>query len=342
MILSALALSVAMAAPQDGKAVTLARVFPKGEKLQYSVTSNLQIETKPYGLQTFMPEEVDMNYKFNTEVRELKNDGIAIVRYTRPTMTQIDGETYNRPPKTTVEKVNFNFDLTMSPINKILEMKDLNPPKKPKPGGSGGGGALAHYAMLKVGGKQGSLQAIMGQFISDLYRLALNVGSIDSAMDFSPKLPLDDVKVGDTWKETVSYQPQKLKGKDGKQAVQRLDYTFTYKGTVTVNGKPFQRVTASLDLNTDLGAFLNQLVDAKPEETHLKSIPIQLKQTIDFDLDPVTKRTVLAVSKSEGGFSINITDLTVPVQEERLKGSTIMKLVSVGTAAAGSKSKAAH
>jgi hypothetical protein len=340
MILSTFALAAALAAPQDGKAVTLARVFPKGEKLAYSVTSNLQVETRPYGIQTFMPEEMDLNYKFTTEVKQLKNDGVAIVRYTRPTMTQVDGETYERPPKTTVEKVNFNYDLTLSPINKILEMKDLNPPKKPKPGGTGGGGALSHFATRNLASMQGSLQAVMGQFISDLYRLALNVGSIDSAMDFSPKLPLDDVKVGDTWKETVSYQPQKLKGKDGKQAVQRLDYTFTYKGAVKVNGKPFERVTATLDLNTDLGAFLNQLMDTKPDESHLKSIPIQLKQTIDYDLDPATKRTVFAVSKSEGGFSINITDLTVPVQEERLKGATTLRLVTIGaTGAADPKAK---
>lgn len=328
MIFSALAVSLALVAPQDAKPVSLYRVFPKAEKCQYAVQSNLQVETRPYGLLTFMPSELDLNYKFSTEVKELKADGIALVHYTRPTMTQIDGETAERPPKTTVDKVNLDYNLTLSPINKILEAKDLTPPKKPT---KKGGGGMTHFAMGRFGRLQNPLQAIMGQFISDLYRLALNVGSFDSALDFSPKLPLDDVKPGDTWKETVSYQPQKLKGKDGKQAVQRLDYTFTYKGIVQVNGKPYHRVTATLDLNTDLGDFLNQLMGATPDESHLKSIPLQLKQTIEYNLDPTTKRTVYAESKSEGGFSINITDISSPVEEEKLKGSTSMRLLSATT-----------
>jgi hypothetical protein len=246
----------------------------------------------------------------------------------------VAGETAEHPPKATVEKVDYNFDLTVSPINEILEMKDLNPPKKKDPKKSGGGDddGIGYFAMRKTG-RQNPLGAFLGQFISDVYRLSLNVGSMDSALDFSPKLPIDEVKVGDTWKKTVSYQPQKLKGKDGKQAVQRLDYTFTYKGMVTVNGKQFYRINAALDLNTDLGAFLNQMADMKPEETHLKSIPLTLKQSIDYDLDPTTKRTVTARSKAEGGFKINITDIPdEPVEEEMLKGSTVMSLVSVTTA----------
>jgi hypothetical protein len=340
LILSALALTLAIVSPQDAKsipadtkAVTLNRVFPKNEKLQYAITSNLHIETRPYGLQTFMPEDFDLNYKFTTEVKEQKADGIALIHYSRPNMIQVEGETYNSPSKTSVEKVDYNFDVTVSPVNQILEMKDLNPPKKKDPKKKGGDGDGTNLYAMATSGRQNPLGSLLGQFIGEVYRLALNVGSLDSALDFSPKLPLDDVRVGDTWKTTVSYQPQKLKGKDGKQAVQRLDYTFTYKGVVTVNGKQFQRVNAALDLKTDLGDFVNQLLESKPAETGLKGIPLTLKQSIDYDLDMTTKRTMYARSKAEGGFQINITQISEPVQEQKLTGSTEMKLVSVTTSA---------
>lgn len=335
MLLPALALSLALISPQDAKPITLSRVFPKGEKLQYTVTSNLHIEAREYGLQTFLPDDLDMNYKFTTEVKELKNDGVAIVHYLRPTITQVDGETADAGSKTTVNKVNMNFDLTVSPINAILDMKDLNPPKPKKPGKTDdGGGDDGGQKLLarRAAGVQGPLGGMLNQFIGELYRLALNIGSMDSALDFSPKLPLDEVKVGDTWKKTVSYQPQTLKGKDGKLAVQRLDYTFTYKGPVTVNGKQFYRVSANLDLKSDIGAFMNQMMGMKPAESHLKSIPLALKQEIDYDLDMATKRTVSAKSKAEGGFSINITDTEEAIQEQKLTGTTDMKLVAVGTA----------
>lgn len=343
MILSAVAISLALISPQqaknippDTKAITLSRVFTKGEKLQYAIASNLHIESRPYGLQTFMPEDLDLNYKFTTEVKELKNDGVALVHYQRPNMVQVQGESAESPEKTTVDKINLNFDLTVSPINKILEEKDLNPPKKKplKPGNEDDGGDNLGLLAMRPAGAQDPLGSLIGQFMGDIYRLALNVGSMDSALDFSPKLPIDDVKVGDSWKETVSYQPQKLKGKDGQMAVQRLDYTFTYKGLVTSNNKQYYRISAALDLNTDLATFINQLVNAKASDTGLKSIPLTLKQTIDYNLDVNTKRTVSAVSKAEGGFKINVTAiLDEPALEQKLTGTTEMHLVAAGTAA---------
>lgn len=333
MLLYALVVSVAVSAPQDSKQITLNRVFAKNERLVYSVDSNIHVEERQYPLQTFIPAEVELSYKFTTDVRDLKNDGVAVVHYQRPSVVQVDGETFERPPKTTIEKLDWNFDLTVSPINEILEKKDLNPPKKKKPtqGGGDGSGDTSYLISRVLVARQNPIQTVLGQFVGEVYRLALNVGSMDSALDFSPKLPADDVKVGDSWKKTVSYQPQKLKDQNGKQAVQRLDYTFTYKGLVTVEGKQFYRVTAALNLSTDLGAFINQMLEAKPDQTHLKSIPLTLKQSIDYDLDLTTKRTVQARSQSEGGFNIEVTDMDGPVVENKLKGSTLMKLVSIGT-----------
>lgn len=313
-------------APPADKAIALDRVFVKGEKMQYAISSSLHTETQTYGSPIFYPSDLDMSYKFTAEVTGLKGDGIAVIHYMRPNVVQVAGETYNHGPTTTTEKLNWVYDITVSPINKILDTKDLSPKKpKAKPAGGGGGRRLL---VIAPGGQQ-SIQAFLGSFIQEVYRLALNIGPMDSSLDFAPKLPLDDVKVGDTWKDTVGYEPQKLKGKEGKQAVQRLDYVFTYKGIVNVDGKSYHRVTAVLDLSTDLATFVNQLVDAKPEETHLKSIPLTLKQTIDYDLDLNTRRTVTAQAVAEGGFKINVTDVTSePVQQETLKGTTTMRLLS--------------
>ncbi len=343
MLLSAIALTVTLLPPQqakvaptpEAKPVTLARVFTKGEKLQYAITSNLHTEARQYGLQTFIPDDLDLSYKFTSEVKDLKSDGVAVLRYARPNIVAVEGATAERPSKTTVDKIDWIYDLTVSPINAILEEKDLNPkkpPKKKSDGDDGGDGGLKLFAHMPVRG-QDPLGGMMGQFIGELYRLSLNIGSMDSALDFSPKLPLDEVKVGDTWKQTVSYEPQTMKGKNGKQAVQRLDYTFTYRGLVTVSGKQYHRVSATLDLNTDLGSFINQLLDAKPSETHLKGIPLKLKQKIDFDLDMANKRTVAAHSAAEGGFNITITDTDEPLIEEKLTGTTDMHLVAIGVSA---------
>src|SRR5436305_467591 len=104
MFLPALTLSIAFMAPQsakllsnDVKPVILSRTFAKGEKLEYSIASNLHVEARPYGLQTFIPEDLDLNYKFTAEVKDLKSDGIAVVHYQRPNMVQIEGATFDKP-----------------------------------------------------------------------------------------------------------------------------------------------------------------------------------------------------------------------------------------------------
>ncbi|HVT11196.1 MAG TPA: hypothetical protein VHE55_02935 [Fimbriimonadaceae bacterium] len=341
MILSAVALSLALVWPQqattaparDDKPVTLSRTFVKGEKLQYGISSNLHVEGRQIGLQTFIPVDFDYAYKFTTEVTGLKGDGVAEIHYQRPNIVEIQEQTYDKPETKKTEAVDWNLSLMVSPINKVLDIKDLNPkkpPKKPNGGGGNEGGGLLRYR-LGGGAAQGSLDALLDQFLGEVHQLALNIGSLEM-LDFAPSLPLDDVKVGDTWKMTVGYQPQKLKGKEGKQAVQRLDYTFTYKGLVDVNGKKYYRVAAALDLNTDIGAFINQLLDQKPEESKLKSIPLTLKQNIDFDLDMGSKRTVHALSKASGSFAINTTLADEALEEEKFTGQTELKLLASGMA----------
>lgn len=317
MLLPALLATVALS--QANKPVTLSRVFVPNQHFVYDVKSHLGIESRQKGLETFMPEDYDMNYTFTLDVLKMKADGIAVVRYQRPTVTQIQGETYDSAPVTKVDKINLNYLLTISPINEVLEtveQKKLVPKK-------------AKWTSPALSARQGDA---IGQFISELYRLSLFVGSLDTALDVAPKLPFTEVKVGDTWQRTVGYQPQRLKDKSGKSEVQRLDYTFVYKGPVNVNGKPFQRVTANLNLDTDLAEWANQYIPVNEDtgESELKKLPLKLTATIDFDLDPKTFNTVSAHATSEGGFQVFLSGSPQEaVFERKLHGQTRMNLRSM-------------
>lgn len=299
--------------------VSLGRVFSKYEKLAYEVRSSLNAQRRGRGLETWLPEDFDLNYDFTLFVEDLKADGIAVVHYQRPYITAIEGETADSPPKENKEKVNMDARLTISPINEVLEMKDLA--AKPSKSGKDWMGN-ANASRSKQAGD------VLGQFIQEVKVLSLFAGSIDSSLDLAPKTPFEQVKVGDSWKRTVGYQPQKLQGRGNKQAVQRLDYTFTYKGIVDSEGKKVHRVQGVLDLKTDLAEFLNQATETKSEDSVFKKIPLTLKSTIDFDLDLKTKHTVLVQAKSESGFGIFVAAYPdEALLEETAKGRTTMKLV---------------
>jgi hypothetical protein len=328
MTFFALALLPILPLAQAGQAVKLNRVYVKGEKHQYEVKSTMNVEGRMRGLETWIPEDLDIQYKFSTEVVELKADGIADVRYKRPTLTEIQGETVDAPPKATTEKLNWDMLLTLSPTNEILKTKDLakkEPEKKPaKPPAKG-----LHWIGWSGSGEQHPLSAILGQFVGEVYRLSLFLGPLDGSMDLAPKLPYDEVAPGETWKRTVGYTPQKLKGTDGKMAVQRLDYLYTYEGVVQSQGKQVHRVTAKLDVKTDLAEFVHQTFNVKPDATGLKEIPLEFSGKIEFDLDLKTKKTLRAVGTSTGGFRVLITQFpNQPVEEQRLKGRTILKLLN--------------
>lgn len=294
--------------------------------MTYDIKSQLQIEQRQQGLETFIPEDFDMNYQFTLQVVAMKADGIAQVIYKRPAMTLIEGETFDSAPVTTIEKSNLNFTLTLSPINEILEFKENKPEPKPAPK------KAPKKASWLSGTATNSAQDPIMQFINELHRLALFTGNFDSALDFSPKLPFSEVQVGETWKRTVGYQPQRLKDRQGKSAVQRLDYTFTYRGPVSVGGKTVQRVTAELNLDTDLAEWANQLVGPRPDDggDALKRLPLRLKAAIEFDLDLKTGHTLEARAKSEGGFKVFLTGSpSVAAFEQNLRGKTAMKLKSL-------------
>jgi len=102
-------------------------------------------------------------------------------------MTEVLGETHDAPAKTRVEKVNMNLLLTLSPINEILNSKDDNVKKQ-------GRDTVQPTFAVAATRQDISLEAFTGE----LHRLALFLGSLDSSLDFSPKLPYDAVKPGDT------------------------------------------------------------------------------------------------------------------------------------------------
>ncbi len=331
--------------PQEAP-VVLDRVFKLGEKHDYSVESTLQMDMKIIQSNTYMPRDVDLNYKFSYEVKKLKADGIAQLYYLRPVMTQIEGETGDSPPKPTTIKVNFKLLLDMSPINEFLAIVDARTPKekkaeadeekrqkekekkeKEKEGeGEGEPPFFTQRSMSSFGAP--AAQAAVGQFLQEVHRLALFSGSLDSALDFSPKLPIGPVKKGATWKKTVGYSPQIL-GNSGRSAVQRLDYTFEYMGIVDGEKGKVYRVQARLKLDTDAAAFVNQSMRMKPEQSGLKSIPLKLNATIDYDLDLKTRQTLLAVANSEGSTAIEVTQFPgTPVQEEKIRGHAEMRLLN--------------
>jgi hypothetical protein len=303
------ALFLALLSPGQAP-VELTRKFVKGEKSAYTVKSDLTVEHRAGSLNTFIPEDIGIRYAFTTEVLSLGPDGIAKVRYVRPSITQIEGETFDSPPKPTVEKLNQDVLLTLSPINEILDTKDQTPKKKGK----------ARWTFARA--QEDPIEDSM----DEVYRLALFIGPLDSSLDLAPRLPLEEVKVGDTWKRTVGYQPQTIKGSD-KKAVQRLDYVYTYQGFKTVNGKAVIRIAGALDLDTDLGAFVNQLIGKPASETGIKEIPLKLKGRITFDLDPKSLKTLRAVGTTEGEFKVFLTaQPDEPIAEERLRGTTTLSL----------------
>ncbi|MCW5940820.1 MAG: hypothetical protein KIS66_01220 [Fimbriimonadaceae bacterium] len=299
-----------------GVTTDLSRVFRKGERVQYEVNSHLLAETRAGGLSTFMPEDTDFEYRFAYQVTDLLADGIALAKYQRPTMTitESDGE---GEPERKVEKVNLDLEVRLSPINELLNVKDLGKKTPPKDGIR----LVADRPLMRQ-------PDMVANFVLEVHRLALFLGSLDSSLDFAPKLPFEDVAPGATWKRTVGYQPQRLGS--GKSAVQRLDLTYTYRGPTTSNGKPVLRVTADLDLDTDVAAFANQLYGTTPEESGLFRLPLRLKAGIEFDLDPATRRTLAARATSEGGFQLFVTDYskTNPILETRLKGRTSLGLLA--------------
>lgn len=319
MLMSLLALST-IAAPQ---AITLSRVNKAGETQKYQVRSHLIIENKVIGSDTFVPEDLDIDYDFALAVSKEKADGFVDARYTRPTMTITEGENADRGSKKTIEKANWDLSLVLSPVNKIIDVKD-NAPKKPEKK-SGGLNVIGRIPGIKP-----VQESILTSFVGELQRLSLFIGSLESCMDFQPKLPIFEVTKGETWKETVSYAPQKLKSKNNKTVMQRMDYTYTYEGVVESAGVKVHRISAKLVINADMTQFLKDNVDSDVlGSLGLKEISYKLDANVNYDVDMKTMRTLKGVGESKGGFKIVVSQYPEdPIVEQRLTGKTTLKMIT--------------
>ncbi len=313
-------IAAAVLSPQ-AEPVDLSRKFKAGATYSYAVRTHLMAEIRDHETVTFIPTETDINYDFNYTVTELKPSGIATIRYRRPTMDIVEGETAASPAITHREKVNYDLQINLSPVNEITNLKDM------------GSGKLHLGSVLKaraaVANAAPFVQDIVSQFSGELYRMALFTGSLDSALDFNPRLPFEPVEVGESWKRTVSYQPGELKGSKGEQAVQRLDMEYTYKGKIQKNGKTFDRISATVNLDTDAALFINQMLGMTSNQSGLAKLPLKMDSVIDFDLDPVTHDTVYASARTTGYWSLNVVGVPHAVREEKLTGKATLQLISV-------------
>lgn len=320
-------LIAAAAFAQSEAPVTLSRTFTKGEKLTYEYKASLHVESREYGLVTWIPDDVDFAYKFTIEVQELKNDGFAKILYKRPTISITEGETADRGLKTTTQKLDMTLQMTLSPFNEITELKDLTPkkPEKPKPKGS----ENSQESLRTIAKVQGELSSLLvDSLTSGLTELMLLLGSLDSSLDFAPKLPFEEVNVGDTWKRTVGYSPQKLAGKEGKMATQRLDYTYTYKGLVKSGNTEVHRIVADLSLDTNLAEFMNQSIPENLKSRALvKSLPFKLTSQIVFDLDKKTGHTIKAVATSDSSSQIYLSILQDVADENKMHSKITLRLL---------------
>lgn len=301
--------------------IELYRSFEKGKTYSYAVKTYLQSETRGGNVNTFIPSDTDINYDFTYKVLDVKNSGIARVLYQRPMITEISGETAEHGPVTTKVPLNWKMELDLSPVNAVTGLKDLSQDKRtfgiPVP-------AKNFYAMSMV-----EKQDFIGSLVGELQRLALFIGSLDSALDFAPKLPLGEVVVGETWRQTMSYQPMELKGSGGKFEVQRLDMDLTYKGKTDFNGKQVEYIQGIMKLDSDAAKYINQSMGASANQTGLAKLPLKLESTVDFYLDPKGLHTLRASARTTGGWSIFLTGIPEAIQEERIKGRANITLSSI-------------
>lgn len=311
---------VATALLAQAEPVELYRSFEKGKTYTYQVRTYLQTEQRSNEFATFIPDEVEYNYDFTYKVLDVKNSGIATVHYKRPTMTIVEGETADRPPVSNKLPVDFDLQMDVSPVNAITGLKDL----------AAGDGLKRTLPFKKLTPFGGAAQTdIVGQLAQELQRLALFVGSFESSLDFAPKLPLSEVEVGETWRQTMSYQPMELSGSDGKFEMQRLDMDLKFNGMVERGGKKVYSILGTMKLDSDAAIYINQAMRMTSNESGLAKLPLKLDTTVDFEIDPKTKATLKATTRTKGGWAVYVTGSSKPIVEERITGKGTLSLVSV-------------
>jgi hypothetical protein len=321
----------------DPQPVELSRKFKPKEISTYDVDAKATVEIRPYGLNTFIPLTEGVQFRFTTEVISVTNDGFAQVLYKRPTMTFLETDLQKGIVRENKMNSDLRFLMTVSPINEITNIRDLNP-------SDAGDDQIERMARLLLQGERRSpeeqrreaiesrlqvINSILGPFMNSFTRLTLFVEGI-TGIDFSPKLPFDEVVPGDTWQRTVDYAPQQLSGTD-KSAVQRLDMTYTYMGRQkNAEGKEIERIEAVLEAETNAADYLNQLFRLDAQRTGIERVDLKLRTVVKFDLDPATHQTLFVEADGNSSVSVMLNKKLSenPVLERRTRGRTTMRLVS--------------
>jgi hypothetical protein len=267
----------------------------------------------------FIPEDLDINYDASIKVESVSDEGFANALYSRPSMTIIEGETAETPPKRSVEPWNLRAKMQISPINELTGLQTLALSAQLPAGFQ-----ARRLRRVRAAGGEAAVQSL--PFTDDLYRLCLFVGSIDSSLELSPKLPFEDVAPGATWKRTVSYTPQKVKG-SSQTAVQRLDAEYTYDGIKTKNGQKVRQVTGRIKLDVDAGDLLNKMSGLTAAESGVTRLPLKLDATLVFDLHEKNLTTLRAEANAKASWQLFTTISSGPLVEERLTGRTRLTLV---------------
>lgn len=301
--------------------IELRRVYKAGQRLTYAVKAAYTEESRGGNQITFLPQGYEQSYTFLLDILKLKADGFADARYRRPKFVFTIGDTAERGPVARVLDRNQVVRLQLSPINEVTDIVDETPKKKTQ---------SFRAAGRRLQQADGATFGLYQQFSQEIAQLSFFLGGFDSSLDLAPRLPIEEVAPGDTWKRTVGYAPQKIKGEKAKQDITRLDYLYTYVGIIPSNGKKVHRITATLKLDTDVAEFGRQLAGEGGRNV-LSKAPITLDASIEYDLDLKTLDTIRAVARSQNSSKLYVRGIPNPVQETRAKGTTTLTLVSKGT-----------
>lgn len=307
------------------KPVSFQRTFKVGEKSHYKVHATVETEVRAPAQQllTYIPQDSIIFYDYFTKVTKVEA-GNATLRYYRPSVFETDDNGSEDGPITKKVPLEVIMDLTVSPINEILDEKEVSSIKDPQPI------TVPNPNNVMVPGFRQSAGALglFGGLFSQLQQISAMIGGPGSGIDLKPELSLDPLSVGSTWQKTVGYQPQQLGGGSTKTAIKRLDVTYTFKGLTTYKGKSYYEIDGSIHLNSDLTNYFRDQYHVTAEQTHVKTIPMNLDTTLKFYLDPQTKQTVLGTVDSTGGMSLTSTDFDQPLVELKIKSNSSLELVS--------------
>lgn len=304
--------------------VLVQRRFTPNEINSYRFSATLVVETQETGLAVALPSEVGYEYTFTTRTRSVDEDGIADLRYERGPTFRIDGAFGEQGGRRVLEAEGFTFDMKVTPINEILDFKEVKPPTRtPAPRTSNQ--SIRMMAQDQMSGRE-LTDIVAGQYIQDLNRLALFIGNFDSSFDFAPKFEDDPKKPGDTWLYTVSYQPQRLSG-TGRTAVQRLDMRYRYDGPMTVNGKQIERVSATIRLDNDMAGFVAQSFGIPAAQNPFQSLRLQYNSDFTFDLEPKSFKILRAQALSRGSVITRLRGVEGNAAERRMTGESTLTLV---------------